>query len=72
MATLDIKPQWLNVVRRLQSVARGRREGYSVLRITILVDSDGVPILWLPPDVVRFEPAKDALHFISKLMEEIK
>lgn len=51
----DIKPQWFNVIRRLQSVAR-RGNHYGILSIKILVDRDGHPIQWTEPQRTGIEP----------------
>jgi hypothetical protein len=52
----DVRPQWLKVVRRLQSVARDRAQGYAVLAITVLVDPNGNPICWNSPVRRNVEP----------------
>jgi hypothetical protein len=66
--TDDIKPQWLNVIRRLQSVAR-RGNHYGILSIKILVDRDGHPIQWTEPQRTGIEPmSSDGLQ---KLIEDL-
>lgn len=50
----DIKPEWLSVVRRLQSVSKS--SGLSVVSIAILVDADGKPISWTAPEKILLEP----------------
>ncbi len=59
----DIRPQWLSVIRRLQSVARTKNHGLAVLNIRIVVDASGTPIQWTEPGVTRLEPkgSKDEL-----------
>jgi hypothetical protein len=61
----DIKPPWLNVVRRLQSVSK--TGGLALVSITVLVDSDGVPKLWLEPKCERIEPRKRSREIIEML-----
>jgi hypothetical protein len=61
----DIKPEWLSVVRRLQSVSKS--EGLSIVSITILVDKDGVPQAWTSPVQTKIEP-KNASSAILSLM----
>lgn len=51
---IDVKPEWLAVIRRLQSVATSR--GYSVLTMRVLVDAKGVPVMWLEPEQKKLEP----------------
>ncbi len=59
----DIRPEWLSVIRRLQSVARSKNHGLAVLEIKVLVDANGAPVQWTEPAVTRLEPkgAKDQL-----------
>ena len=53
--TKDIKPKWLNLIRRLQSKAK-QQEGYAIMHATFIVDSNGDPVFWLEPKVNRIEP----------------
>jgi len=53
--TEDVKPQWLNVVRRLQSACHGN-QGYAVLSIQVLVNGTGDPVCWTEPKRVKLEP----------------
>lgn len=55
---LDLKPPWLNVARRMQSVARSDSQGYAVITMRVLVNSDGVPIGWSSPTVTCIEPKR--------------
>ncbi len=50
----DVNPEWLSVVRRLQSVAKSN--GLAVLNISILVDADGTPVAWTAPGKKLIEP----------------
>jgi len=59
----DIKPQWLSVIRRLQSVAKS--EGLSIIQITILVDKEGNPIGWLSPLTRTIEPKGNAAQLLE-------
>jgi len=54
----DIRPEWLNIARRLQSKARGNQPGILLLRIDILVDMDGNPIIWSKPECTLMEPTR--------------
>ena len=53
--TSDVKPQWLNVIRRLQSACHGN-QGYAVLSISILINSNGEPVSYLEPLLRKIEP----------------
>lgn len=57
----DIKPNWLSVIRRLQSVAKS--QGLSILSIRILVDAEGDPLAWTSPIQTKIEPknSKEAI-----------
>ena len=68
----DVRPGWLNAARRLQSVARGHHQGYSVLRITIVVDENGNPKFWCEPEVDRFEPGLSGGQFLARVLEAMR
>jgi hypothetical protein len=61
----DIKLPWLNVARRLQSVHR--TGGLALITITILVDQNGLPKLWLEPECRKIEPKRSAEEIIELL-----
>ena len=61
----DIKIPWLNVARRFQSVAR--TGGLALITMTVLVDQDGLPRLWLEPDCRKIEPKRSAEEIIELL-----
>jgi hypothetical protein len=61
----DVKERWVHVTRRLQSVCRSG--GLSLVSITVLVDENGLPIMWLEPDVRLIEPRKSAQDIIAML-----
>lgn len=64
--TDDVKPQWLNVIRRLQSACHGNR-GLAVLSIRVLVGADGEPICWTEPTRVKLEPKSRVLETLLDL-----
>jgi hypothetical protein len=64
--TDDIKPQWLNVIRRLQSACYGN-QGLAVLSIRVLVGVDGEPICWTEPIRVKLEPKSAGLETLLDL-----
>jgi len=59
----DIKPNWLSVIRRLQSIAKS--QGLSVLSIRILVDAEGNPIAWASPTQTKIEPKNEVSAFFE-------
>lgn len=67
--TDDIKPQWLNVIRRLQSVCHGN-QGLAVLSIRVLVNGAGEPVCWTEPARVKLEPKSTALDTVLLLADQ--
>ena len=65
---IDIKPQWLNVIRRIQSVAR-KNEGVGIMQIKVMVNQDGLPLFWIEPEMILLEP-KTTVNF-DFLREEL-
>src|SRR3990167_4613033 len=63
----DVKPAWLNVFRRLQSIASKRNGGIAVLTIRVVVDENGTPIFWTEPSCTLLEP-KGQSHDILRLL----
>ena len=64
--TSDVKPQWLNVIRRLQSACHGN-QGYAVLSIRVLVNGMGEPVCWTEPMRVKVEPRSANLETLLVL-----
>ena len=75
----DLRPPWLNVARRLQSLARSRAnatDGFAVLTINILVNADGNPacieygdpLIWTRPEIHRLEPK---MANVLKILDEL-
>lgn len=62
----DISPNWLKVVRRLQSVSRNTN-GAAILSIRIVVDRDGVPSFWTEPEIAKIEPSSQSHAFLQLL-----
>ena len=67
--TSDVKPQWLNVVRRLQSACHGN-QGYAVLSIRVLVDGTGRPVQWTEPTRVKLEPKSACFDTLLALADQ--
>ncbi len=65
----DIRAKWKNVVRRLQSEA-SKNNGYAVLRVSIIIDSNGDPVTWFSPEMSLFEPRSLDLEALKKDMGE--
>ena len=56
----DIKKPYMNIARRLQSVAH-KQDGYAIIQMTILVNSDGIPITFTEPKMTKLEPKRGEL-----------
>ena len=69
--TQDIKPDWLNVIRRLQSVAQ-RQRGYAIVSIQVVVDENGNPVFWCEPDLMKLEPQGRGAQFLAQMIRGIK
>lgn len=52
----DIKKEWLNIARRLQSASKS--DGLMILRISVLCDKNGNPIAWTEPRRILIEPKR--------------
>ncbi|MFA4974451.1 MAG: hypothetical protein WC683_17735 [bacterium] len=63
----DIRPDWLNVIRRLQSVACQQR-GYAIITMSVVVDSNGCPVFWQSPQMIQLEPAEGAAKFMAQVV----
>ena len=62
----DIKIEWLNVVRRLQSVA-GMSSGAAIIHMTIVVDQNGDPSFWAEPTLTKLEPKRCTSEILELL-----
>lgn len=61
---------WKKIAMRLQSAAR-QSDTLSVIRITVVTNSSGVPLFWTPPKVVGLEPKKNlSLEMLRKDLTE--
>lgn len=67
----DVRPQWFNVIRRMQSVARKDNQGLAVLNVRVLVDENGTPIIWTEPSVTLLEPKRLSEHVLELLTESV-
>ena len=67
---LDIKKPWLSVARRLQSISMTK--GWALISITILVDEEGCPKMWLSPTCKKIEPKLSASGILKMLTDELE
>lgn len=65
---MDIKPQWLNIARRLQQCAACcGNAGVAIVSTNIIIDNDGLPIGLTEPKVVKIDPKKNKDVLINLL-----
>jgi len=67
---LDLKKPWYQVARRLQSVSK--TGGLALVSITVLVDQEGIPRLWLEPTCKKIEPRRSAQEILDLLSQDGK
>ena len=71
MSTDDIKPDWLNLVRRMQSMSR-KQSWYAIITVSIVVSPDGVPQFFTEPEITKLEPRQGATRFLTQLISGMK
>lgn len=68
-ATPDIHPNWLNIVRRMQSVAIGaKNNSNAIITIRVLIDKNGCPQLWMQPECRLIEPKRLSVEEVISLL----
>lgn len=65
---LDIRPKWLNVIRRMQSKSCNQA-GCAVVSISVFVDKSGDPVAWTEPKMVKVEP-KEGWKELARLLTD--
>lgn len=68
MTQQDIKPDYLNIARRLQSVARNNT-GVAILEVRLVIDEAG-KIFWTAPKLTLLEPRGAAEEILRLLTEK--
>lgn len=63
----NLRIKWERAAGHMQAVAR-KQEGYAVIKIEILVDPNGDPVLWFDPCVRKLSPLVDSKLFIGQLL----
>ena len=66
---LDIKSdKWLGVIARLQRLGRTQYvTKCKLIRLSILVDEDGNPMVWTEPECTPIEPGSGAKEWLNRL-----
>ena len=71
--TEDIKEgwrDWLNLARRLQSIAT-KQEGLAIAKFWVVLKADGTPLLWTAPEVTYLEPKRRVDEKELKLLVDV-
>ena len=64
----DIQPNWLNLIRRIQNIAKKQATGgYSIIKLSVLVDDHGNAQFYSEPKMIKLEPR----YSVRKFMEQI-
>ena len=50
-----LKPKWRDFALRAQNIARQHKNA-TIIQMTVLVNSDGNPLIWTEPKVISLEP----------------
>lgn len=69
-APLDIKREWLNLTRRVQS-ALTHNNGFAVVTVTVLVGPDNTPVAWSSPEVKLIEPRANAGEALMSVVNQL-
>lgn len=67
---VTLRREWVDLALRLQSMAE-RTEGPAVLRMAVLLNRAGTPVVWTKPEVVKVEPRFDALETMAGIANEL-
>lgn len=67
-SVLDVKPQWLNVARRLQQCSSCcGNSGVAIVSTNIIIDDNGIPVGMSEPKIVKIDPKKNRDVLITLL-----
>jgi len=67
----NLPQEWVNVVRRLMSVAPHPGQASSIITLRILVNGNGLPCIWGRPAVQVIEPkSADVEGILSRFIAE--
>jgi hypothetical protein len=65
---LHVKPKWLSFVSRIQGIAR-EHKGHAVITIRVVVDADGLPVIWSEPKLLKLEPLSSTQAWIDYISQ---
>lgn len=63
----NLRTKWVKAAGHMQAAAR-QQQGFAVIKIEILVDPNGDPVLWFDPCVRKLSPLVDSKQFIGELL----
>ena len=68
----DIHRDWLNVIRRIQSIGRSRNVvGCAIVSINVVIDEHGAPLIWSEPKCTLIEPMRNNTQLLDLLKKDL-
>ncbi len=65
---LDIKPAWANLAVRLQRLGKTQYiNKCKLIRLTVICDEEGNPVIWSEPECTPIEPGNGAKEWLNLL-----
>lgn len=64
-----LKP-YIAIARRLQSISR--TDGLAILSIHVVVDHQGIPIVWTEPKCVKLEPKRITKETLLSILSRLE
>ncbi len=69
---LDIKPEWLSVIRRLQSLATSKNvTGCAIISMNLVIDEKANPLVWTEPKCTLIEPKRSNRELLRLLTDHL-
>ena len=61
-----ISQQWKNVILRVQQLSG--KNSHNLATITLLLDENGEPLLWIEPQIKKLEPFNAVKELLVQMM----
>lgn len=68
---MTIEQKWYPLVLRLQSIGRKLRSGFTIVKVTIVVNEHGEPVFWLKPKAETLEPNVKGTEYFETLLKKL-
>lgn len=65
--------EWLSVLSALQarSAESHKQRGHAIVRVIVVVDSDGNPVVWSKPSLTKLEPFSRTGDFLEEILKSL-